>query len=174
MFNVAFGLLVCEAVTSKETASHIFTKFICDIPPDRLWGPRSLLSMGTGVLGVKCGRSMMLTTHPIKCQGQEWVGAMHPLPLGYCMTVAGQLYFFFYDWRLLILLNRNSSRREMELRVPCKSLLSDNICFHCCQNTRPSLGVPTSSYKIQGKYEILNTTKAVPLHAMKSLDGEDV
>jgi hypothetical protein len=35
--------------------------------------------------------------------------------------------------RLLIALDHNSTRREMELCVPEKSLLSDNFCIHCRQ-----------------------------------------
>jgi hypothetical protein len=75
MFNVAFGLLVCEAVTSKETASHIFAKFIYFTarPALRTTQPpiHGYRSIGDPSPGVKCDRGMMLTTHPIKCQGQE-------------------------------------------------------------------------------------------------------
>jgi hypothetical protein len=38
-------------------------------------------TMGTGgpFLGAKRGRGVTLTTHPILCRGQEWVGAILPL-----------------------------------------------------------------------------------------------
>jgi hypothetical protein len=31
-----------------------------------------------------------------QCRGQEWVGAIFPLPPGACMAVAGQFYFLYF------------------------------------------------------------------------------
>jgi hypothetical protein len=45
--------------------------------------------------GVKCSWGVTLTTHPIWCRGQEWVGDIRPLPCSTCMAVEGQLYFYF-------------------------------------------------------------------------------
>lgn len=43
------------------------------------------------------------------------------------------------------------------LGVSYKSLLCDNFCAHCRQNTRPSFSVPSCSQKIESECEQLNT-----------------
>jgi hypothetical protein len=43
---------------------------------------------------VKSSRDVTLTTHRHLDPVQEWVGAIFPLPLGTCMAVAGQLFYF--------------------------------------------------------------------------------
>jgi hypothetical protein len=40
--------------------------------------------------GVERGRSVTLTTHPIKCRGQERIVAIATLPLYACMAVVAQ------------------------------------------------------------------------------------
>jgi hypothetical protein len=44
-----------------------------------------------GVLspGLKRGRAVTLTTHPIKCRGREWIGAIPPLPPSASMACSG-------------------------------------------------------------------------------------
>jgi hypothetical protein len=53
--------------------------FLC---PDQLWGPSSLLNW-VGLPGIKGGRGVTLTTHPIYCWGQQWVS-----------------YTSYFPWRL--------------------------------------------------------------------------
>jgi hypothetical protein len=50
--------------------------------------------MGTGgpFPGAKCGRGMTLTTNPILCRGQEWVGAIPPLPSSATMACSGTVF----------------------------------------------------------------------------------
>jgi hypothetical protein len=59
-----------------------------------LWPNKTPTQWVLGVLspGVK---GVTLTIHPIKCRGEEWVGATYSLSLGACMTRAGQLYFLY-------------------------------------------------------------------------------
>jgi hypothetical protein len=62
--------------------------------------PASYL-MGTGgpFTGVKRGRGVTLTTHPIWCRGQEHVGAILPLPpQAPTWRVAGLLYPTLTEW----------------------------------------------------------------------------
>jgi hypothetical protein len=80
-------------VRSPAEVRGFFLSLLC---PHRLWGPPSLLYNGyRGVLflGVKRGRDVTLTTHPIKCRGRKWVGAIPPLPLRLHRCVVGLLYF---------------------------------------------------------------------------------
>jgi hypothetical protein len=55
------------------------------------------------VLGVlfrsKARRDVTLTTHPIYCLGQEWIGALALLPLSACMAVAGWLLWRWFSER---------------------------------------------------------------------------
>jgi hypothetical protein len=50
-----------------------------------------------GVLsqGVKRGRGVTLTTHPIYCRGREWVGAILPLPASAAMVCSGTALLYF-------------------------------------------------------------------------------
>jgi hypothetical protein len=52
--------------------------------------------------GVKCSWGVTLTTQPIWCRGQEWVGDIRPLPCSTCMAVEGQLYFYFRIYYLIL------------------------------------------------------------------------
>jgi hypothetical protein len=56
-----------------------------------------------GVLfpGVKRGRVVTLTTHPIYCQGREWVGAIPPLPPSAFIACSGTALPFFNFYMLL-------------------------------------------------------------------------
>jgi hypothetical protein len=51
-------------------------------------------SMGTGgpFSGAKCGRGVTLTTNPILCRSQEWVGAIPPLPSSTTMACSGTVF----------------------------------------------------------------------------------
>jgi hypothetical protein len=62
--------------------------------PDRPWGPPSLLYNGYRVFpGVKCGRGVLLTTHPLLVP-RSWKGTAIPLPTLWATTgpVTGTLY----------------------------------------------------------------------------------
>ena len=49
-------------------------------PPDRPWADPASCTMGTGsFLGVKCGRGMLLTTHPLLVP-RSWKSRAIPLP----------------------------------------------------------------------------------------------
>jgi hypothetical protein len=45
---------------------------------------------------VKRGRRMTLSTHPIWCRGQEWVGAISLLTFDSCMAVVEPLFFLSF------------------------------------------------------------------------------
>jgi hypothetical protein len=50
--------------------------------------------MDTGGPFTKRGRGVTLTTHPIYCRGQEWVGAIHPLPPSAFVSCSGTALLF--------------------------------------------------------------------------------
>jgi hypothetical protein len=54
--------------------------------------------------GVKRGRGVTLTTHPIYCRGREWVGAIPPLPPSASMACSETALLYFTcqikKWRI--------------------------------------------------------------------------
>jgi hypothetical protein len=49
--------------------------------------------------GVKNGRGVTQTTHPIKCRGQEWVEAISPLPPSASMACGGTALLLITEYR---------------------------------------------------------------------------
>ena len=70
--------------------------------PDRPWGPPTSCTTGTGSFpGVKCGRGVLMTTHPLLVP-RSWKSRAIPLPTLWATTgpVTGSLYlFYFNEWK---------------------------------------------------------------------------
>jgi hypothetical protein len=98
--------------------------------PDQLWGPpRGVLSQG-----VKHSQAVTLTTHPLYCQGQEWVGAT-PLCLVMCMAVAGQLYFLYTSVIITVYVSQILYLSFAFLTSLVTPLLQIRICYSYSQST---------------------------------------
>jgi hypothetical protein len=80
------------ALTTRESF-RVYSHFSCNSQLTQ-----SLVQWVPGVLfpGVKRGRGVTLTTHPIYSRGREWVGAILPFPLSASMACS---------WTALLLLN---------------------------------------------------------------------
>jgi hypothetical protein len=66
---------------------------------------------------------------PIQCIGQEWVGAISPLPLDTCMAAAGQLYFYWMNLRTshYILIQPNDTAVMWNYYAPGKYLKRNHL-----------------------------------------------
>jgi hypothetical protein len=87
--------------------------------PPVQWVPRVLSS------GVKHGRGVTLTTHPIYCRVHEWVGATHPLPPSPSMACSGIALLFYNAYSCVLVLPSNKRQAGRQVQVTVVT------CF-CC------------------------------------------
>jgi hypothetical protein len=98
--NISWGISVGVVSDYRQDAGirspEIQRHFpLLSVSRPALWPNKTPTQWVLGVLspGVNSGQGVTLTIHPIKCRGEEWVGATYSLSLGACMMIAGQLYF---------------------------------------------------------------------------------
>ena len=102
--------LVCDFVSAQHSSVGIATDYGLDGPgiesrwrarfsarPDRPWGAHpASCTLGTGSFpGVKCGRGVLLTTHPLLAP-RSWKSGAIPLPHSGSQLGLQQDYFTFF------------------------------------------------------------------------------
>jgi hypothetical protein len=92
--------------------------FLCTLRPDRLWDPPGLLFNGyRGPFpGVKCGRGVMLTTHPHLVPRSRKRGAIPPLPIR-LNGVQWDSFSFFKKVRGQVCLQTLAQKMEMGFEI---------------------------------------------------------
>jgi hypothetical protein len=101
--------------------------------------------------GLKRGWSLTLTHHLIYCRGQEWVGAIHPLPQAPSWRVVGQLW-------LCCFINRHTLREV---------LLTETSNIHMIRNCSKCLLDPETGYPETFFVVFLITSRKMPGQYLK-------
>jgi hypothetical protein len=73
------------------TRKKDFSSSLCVQTGSGAHPPSCKMGTGSPSAGLKRGRGVKLTTHPIECRDREWAGAIFPLPQAPSWRVAGQI-----------------------------------------------------------------------------------
>ena len=119
--------------------------------PDQPWGTPASCKMGTGpFLGIKCGRGVLLTTHPLLV-ARSWKSRAIPLPtlLSHTGPVTGKLYLYLTNscYRLNQLQGYSTPGRIMSMKNSNDTIGNRTHDLPACRAVPQSTAKPVKPLK---------------------------